>query len=66
VARGEDTANHPRRKVGREEMGTYNQELASWRTADVAEQQARQTKGDYAEYMRSIGMGHKVSGGNSG
>jgi hypothetical protein len=60
VARGEDTANHPRRKVGREEMGTYNQELASWRAADATEQTAKSSPGDYAAYMRSIGMGHKV------
>ena len=53
-------ADHPGRQVGREAIGTYNQELEAWRQAEAAQ---RPRVGNYAEYMRSIGMAHQVPKG---
>ena len=50
-------ANHPGRRAERDTVGVYGQELAAWRAADAAQ---RPKAGDYAAYMRGIGMGHQV------
>lgn len=51
-------ADHPGRKVGPEDVGPYVQELDAWRASDAAAKSVGQ--GDYAAYMRSIGMGHQL------
>jgi hypothetical protein len=58
-----DTGPHPSRRVDRDSIGVYGQELDAWRAANLAEKRQKKKPGNYRGYMESIGMGHQVQEG---